>query len=117
MHFVGFIAFELYQSFIHFRVGSYDDSDETDSPSAYGTFANGRPFLRTQTTVDETAQGAYQGFKGSLTGFKLYWTQFLGLIVKRLIYTKRRYLLYGILVSFLARVDMSTQDLKIDFSI
>ena len=84
-----------------FRVGSYEEADETDT---YGTFNNGttnndRPVLRTQSTVDETTQGTYEGFKGSLKGLKLYWSQFLGLLVKRLIYTKRRYLLYGILVS------------------
>ena len=81
-----------------FRVGSYEEADETDT---YGTFNNGttnndRPVLRTQSTVDETTQGTYEGFKGSLKGLKLYWSQFLGLLVKRLIYTKRRYLLYGI---------------------
>ena len=84
-----------------FRVGSYEEADETDT---YGTFNNvttnnERPVLRTQSTVDETTQGTYEGFKGSLKGLKLYWSQFLGLLVKRLIYTKRRYLLYGILVS------------------
>ena len=87
--------------FFRFRVGSYEEADETDT---YGTFNNGttnndRPVLRTQSTVDETTQGTYEGFKGSLKGLKLYWSQFLGLLVKRLIYTKRRYLLYGILVS------------------
>ena len=94
-----------FDDFFPFRVGSYEEADETDT---YGTFNNGtngttvtnvRPVLRTQSTIDETSQGTYEGFKGSLKGLKLYWSQFLGLIVKRLIYTKRRYLLYGILVS------------------
>ena len=95
-----FALVTFWQAFL-FRVGSYEEADETDT---YGTFNNGttnndRPVLRTQSTVDETTQGTYEGFKGSLKGLKLYWSQFLGLLVKRLIYTKRRYLLYGILVS------------------
>ena len=96
-----FTLITFWQFFSSFRVGSYEEADETDT---YGTFNNGttnndRPVLRTQSTVDETTQGTYEGFKGSLKGLKLYWSQFLGLLVKRLIYTKRRYLLYGILVS------------------
>ena len=49
------------------------------------------------STVVEAEGQNYGGFKGSLTGLRLLWNQFFGLIVKRFIYTKRRYLLFGIL--------------------
>ena len=49
------------------------------------------------TVVEAEGQSNYAGLKSSLSGIQLVWNQFLGLIIKRFIYTKRRFLLFGIL--------------------
>lgn len=55
------------------------------------------PLQRQQSVFVEAEAQNYKGMKTSLTGLELLLNQFYGLIVKRFIYTKRRYLLYGIL--------------------
>ena len=87
---------------VYFRIGELDEGegddegdDEDDNDS---TMANENPKIleRKQSTVVEAGDKEFQA-KKSLSGIKLYWQQFFGLIVKRFIYTKRRYLLYSIL--------------------
>ena len=62
-----------------------------------GGVANNRAQLRTQSTVISEDAVDFEGSKGNLSGLKLMLSQFFGLVIKRFIYTKRRYLLYGIL--------------------
>lgn len=72
-----------------------EDIDD-DSPSQG---EQKRPILRTQSTVvDVVDNKTYAGSKGTLTSFNLALSQFKGLLVKRFIYTKRRYFLYFALV-------------------
>ena len=64
------------------------------SPRNYGSLSI--PSLLS-TVVEAEGQSNYAGLKSSLSGIQLVWNQFLGLIIKRFIYTKRRFLLFGIL--------------------
>ena len=64
------------------------------SPRNYGSLS--KPSLHS-TVVEAEGQSNYAGLKSSLSGLQLVWNQFLGLIIKRFIYTKRRFLLFGIL--------------------
>ena len=64
------------------------------SPRNYGSLSI--PSLHS-TVVEAEGQSNYAGLKSSLSGIQLVWNQFLGLIIKRFIYTKRRFLLFGIL--------------------
>ena len=57
---------------------------------------NPKTLERKQSTIVEAWVKDFQT-KKSFSGMKLYWQQFFGLIVKRFIYTKRRYLLYSVL--------------------
>ena len=59
-----------------------------------------KQFLRAQSTIDETESQNFPGSKyskRSLTGPNLWMTQFYALLVKRFIYSKRRFVLFGIL--------------------
>ena len=83
---------------VYFRIGELDEGEGDDEDDNDSTMANENPKIleRKQSTVVEAGDKDFQA-KKSLSGLKLYWQQFLGLIVKRFIYTKRRYLLYSIL--------------------
>ena len=75
-----------------FRIGDLDDEEVDNQENE-----NPQRLIRRLSTIDDTESNNYGGTKQTLQGIKLYWQQFYGLIVKRFIYTKRRYLLYGIL--------------------
>ena len=82
------------------RVGEFEeDENDENVGGAGGATTNGNPkrLLRPQSTIVEAESNAYHGNKTALYGLKLYWQQFYGLLVKRFIYTKRRYILYLIL--------------------
>ena len=78
------------------RVGEFDEDDNDENGAATNN-VNPKRLLRFQSTMLEAENNAYHGNKFALHGLKLYWQQFYGLLVKRFIYTKRRYLLYLIL--------------------
>ena len=75
-----------------FRIGDLDDEEVDNQENE-----NPQRLIRRLSTIDDTESNNYGGTKRTLHGVKLCWQQFYGLIVKRFIYTKRRYLLYGIL--------------------
>ena len=77
-----------------FRIG---DLDEEEDPNETQENGNPKKLVRRLTTINDAETNNFEGSKTSLNGLRLYWQQFYGLIVKRFIYTKRRYLLYGIL--------------------
>ena len=79
---------------IFFRIG---DLDEEEDPNESQENGNPKKLVRRLTTINDAETNNFEGSKTSLNGLRLYWQQFYGLIVKRFIYTKRRYLLYGIL--------------------
>lgn len=75
-----------------YRIGDLDDEEVDNQENE-----NPQRLIRRLSTIDDTESNNYGGTKRTLHGVKLCWQQFYGLIVKRFIYTKRRYLLYGIL--------------------
>ena len=79
---------------IFFRIG---DLDEEEDPNETQENGNPKKLVRRLTTINDAETNNFEGSKTALNGLRLYWQQFYGLIVKRFIYTKRRYLLYGIL--------------------
>ena len=83
---------------VYFRIGELDKVEGDDEDNNDSTMANENPKTldRKQSTIVEAGDKDFQA-KNSLSGIKLYWQQFFGLIVKRFIYTKRRYFLYSIL--------------------
>ena len=86
------------------RIADIAEEEEGTGKDQNGTTTNGavtngntKKLRRRQTTIYDSETNEYKGSKTSLRGLKLMWQQFYGLVVKRMIYTKRRYLLYGIL--------------------
>ena len=85
---------------IFFHRIAEEDEDNESLEGEEGAVVNGnaKKLLKRQSTIHETDPvKEYEGNKTELSGLKLVWQQFYALIVKRIIYTKRRYLLYGIL--------------------
>ena len=80
-------------SLIYFRVGEFEEEDE-DSPTTNG---NPKKLVTRQSTIIESGTPGTPANKKFIHGLQLYWTQFFALIVKRFIYSKRRYFLYIIL--------------------
>ena len=74
-----------------FRIGDLEEEEDNQENE------NPKRLIRRLTTIEDTESNNYQGNKRVLNGMKLYWQQLYGLIVKRFIYTSRRYFLYGIL--------------------
>ena len=75
-----------------YRIGDLDDEEVDNQENE-----NPQRLIRRLSTIDDTESNNYGGTKRTLHGVKLCCQQFYGLIVKRFIYTRRRYLLYGIL--------------------
>jgi hypothetical protein len=50
------------------------------------------------TIISEAGPQNFSGYSNQMTGLALYFYQFWGLFIKRMIYTKRRFILYTIMV-------------------
>ena len=87
------------------------DSEEVTEPKI-----NDESEMQGQASVRDSEMNENQGKKRTITGLKLVCQQFYSLIVKRAIYTKRRYFLYGILalIPFIACISIQVNNLTHD---
>ena len=82
-----------------FRVGKLEEEDEDESDDA-------EEDVPRVDEVNEDAEGSTISTIASsrLKEGKLVWSQFKGLFAKRVLYTKRRWLLYTVMVLFEPRI-------------
>ncbi len=83
----------------HYRIGEMNDRHVPQEDEDAVDNGNNKPGLERLTSITSIGSEAPDFQQRNLmTGMRLWLSQFYGLLVKRIIYTKRRYILFTVTV-------------------
>ena len=83
-----------------FRVGTLAEKDEEDSPNSTGLYDRLKSNMRSRKKPPSiTSLSDFETEREfRLTGVRLWWARFRALMIKRILFTKRRLVLYAVMV-------------------